>query len=416
MPAAYIILDEAAKLVKNKSSEAHPYKLLMERNKSFALHKVIEASTPASEQDPFWQSLANSSWCKYMVPCPWCGEMMEFKFDKEHLRWEGETQEEIEKTARIICTKCCCELDDNMRREAMKHGKWVKQNENHERDHTGYHINSLYSCWTTIGQVAWEFVKSNKSIMRSEALHNFHNSWLALPWTEHKMHITEEDTRKLISKQHRRGELPEDMLYLCLGVDVGQSESHWVVTAVCQGGRLVVVDWGTMLSISSEKDKEGVSWMMENKTYRWQGREYKIDIAYVDSGYSTNAVYDECRRAPLKGLINPVKGSGASGTYARSTVKTNDLDLIIFNDFSMKLELYGRMYEQGEVVLPWDADNDLIAGLSGQRLIVDSSGRKKWQNVENDHLGDALKYALLSMLIACENDKMRESIRPTLNW
>lgn len=84
---------------------------------------------------------------------------------------------------------------------------------------------------------------------------------------------------------------------------------------------------------------------MENLTYKWQGKDYHIDIAYVDSGYMTSVVYDECRRG-LSGLINPTKGSGATGTYARNTVKTNDLDLYVYSDFSLKIELYGRMYEQ----------------------------------------------------------------------
>lgn len=139
-------------------------------------------------------------------------------------------------------------------------------------------------------------------------------------------------------------------------------------------------------------------------------------MAYVDSGYNTNAVYDECRRAQIRGLINPTKGSGATGTYARNSVKSNDLDLYVYSDFALKLELYGRMFEEKEVVLPWDADPALIAGLSGQRLIVDNAGRKKWANVDSDHWGDCLKEALLSMLVACENDEMREQIRPTMNW
>lgn len=415
MPAAYIFLDEAAKLVKTKSSEAHPYKLLLERNKSFALHKVIEASTPASEHDPFWESLQNSSWNKFMVPCPWCGELMEFTFDKERLRWEGDTQEQIEKTTRIICTNCCCELDDNMRREAMQHGKWVSTNPGHEADHTGYHINSLYSCWTTIGQVAWEFVKANKSVMRAEALHNFYNSWLAQPWTEHKMHITEDDVRELIDLNHYRGHLPPDMLFLVFTADPGQAQTHYTVTAVCQGGRLVVVDWGTLVSASSDKGKHGIAWFVENKTYEFDGKPYKIDIAYVDSGYMTGTVYDECRRT-IAGLINPTKGSGAAGTYSRSTVKTNDIDLFIYSDFALKLELYGNMFDNKEVVLPRDADKELILGLSGQRLVVEPNGKKKWLKVDADHYGDCVKGALLAMMIACENDELRDSIRPTLKW
>ena len=417
MPAAYILLDEAEKLVKNKSSEAHPYKLLLERNKSFALHKVIEASTPASETSPFWESLNNSSWCKYMVPCPWCGELMEFKFDKEHLKWEGNTQEEIEKTCRIICTNCCCEMDDKMRREAMNHGKWVAQNENHEVGHTGYHINSLYSCWKTIGEVAWEFVKANHSVMKAEALHNFANSWMAVPWQDHKMHITEDDVRELIDPNHFRGQIPSDMLYLVFTADPGQAQTHYTVTAICQGGRLVVVDWGTLVSASSDKGKHGIAWFLENKTYEFNGETYKIDMAYVDSGYMTGTVYDECRRGTFPGLINPTKGSGAiAGTYGRSTVKTNDIDLFIYSDFVLKLELYGNMFDNKEVVLPRDSDTDLIAGLSGQRLIVEPSGRKKWIKVDADHYGDCVKLALLAMMVACENEDTRQKIRPDPTW
>lgn len=416
MPAAYIILDEAAKLVKTKSSEAHPYKLLMERNKSFALHKVIEASTPATDKDPFWQSLTNSNWCKYMVPCPWCGELMEFKFDKEHLKWEGNTQEEIEKTCRIICTNCCCELDDNMRREAMNHGEWVAQNENHEVGHTGYHINSLYSSWKTIGEVAWEFVKSNNSVMKAEALHNFANSWMAIPWQDHKMHITEDKVRELIDPNHFRGQIPSDMLFLVFTADPGQQQTHYTVTAVCQGGRLVVVDWGTLVSASSDKGKHGIAWFVENKTYEFNGKPYHIDIAYIDSGYMTGTVYDECRRS-MPGVINPTKGSGAMvGTYGRSTVKTNDIDLYVYSDFVLKLELYGNMFNNKEVVLPRDSDTDLITGLKGQRLIVDPSGRRKWVKVDDDHYGDCVKGALLAMMIACENEELRQSIRPDPTW
>lgn len=415
MPAAYILLDEAEKLVKNKSSEAHPYKLLLERNKSFALHKVIEASTPASETSPFWESLTNSSWCKYMVPCPWCGEFMEFKFDKEHLKWEGNTQEEIEKTCRIICTNCSCELDDNMRREAMARGKWVAQNEKHETGHTGYHINSLYSCWKTIGEVAWEFVKANRSVMKTEALHNFKNSWLAEPWVDYKANITEDDVRELVNLDHYKGQIPADMEYLVFGADPGQAQTHYVVAAVCQGGRVVVVDWGQLASVSSAKGKHGIAWFLENKTYEYNGKPYHIDIAYVDSGYMTNSVYDEARSV-IPGLINPTKGSGASGTYGRSSVKTNDLDLYVYSDFALKTELYQNMFRNKEVVLPRDADAGLMAGLSGQTLLVEQNGRRRWKEVAEDHYGDSLKLCVMSMWVACENDDMRKRLRPPIDF
>lgn len=401
MPAAYIFLDEAAKLIKTKSTEAHPYKLLSERNKSFALHKIIEASTPASENDPFWESLSNSTWSKYMMPCPWCGEMMEFKFDNDHLKWQGRTQEEVYNSTRIICDKCCCEIDDDMRREMMKHGQWVNSNPNPENGHKGYHINSLYSCWTTIGQVAWEFVKANHSILRVEALHNFYNSWLALPWTEYKTNITEDDIKGLIDLNYYRGQLPPDMIYLAMGCDPGQTQTHYVVAAICQGGIVKVVDWGMLSSVTSDKGKQGIAWFLENKTYDFNGKPYKIDICYCDSGYMTGKVYDEAR-STYPGLINPTKGSGASGTYGRSTVKNNDLDLFIYSDFSLKVELYQNMIGNKELVLPRDTDADLIAGLSGQMMIVERGGKRKWKKIDNDHYGDCTKLCVLSSWVACE--------------
>lgn len=415
MPAAYIFLDEAAKLVKTKSSEAHPYKLLSERNKSFALHKIIEASTPASETDPFWESLGNSSWCKFKCPCPWCGELMEFVFDKDHVKWEGETQEEIMKSTRIICTNCCCEIDDNMRREMMKHGQWISDNPNHEHDHTGYHINSLYSCWTSIGEVAWEFVKANRSVMRVEALHNFYNSWLALPWVEYKTNVTEEDVKALIDLNHYKGNLPADMVYLAMGCDPGQAQTHYVVSAVCQGGIVKVVDWGMLPSISSAKGKHGLAWFLENKEYTFNGKPYKIDICYCDSGYMTGTVYDEARSS-FPGLINPTKGSGASGTYGRSAVKTNDLDLYVYSDFSIKVEMYQNMFNNKEIVLPRDTDTELIAGLSGQMMLVDPNGKRHWKRVENDHYGDCLKLCVLSSWVACESEDVRARLRPSIDF
>lgn len=126
----------------------------------------------------------------------------------------------------------------------------------------------------------------------------------------------------------------------------------------------------------------------------------------------TGTVYDECR-AGIQGLLNPTKGSGATGTYGRSLVKTNDLDLFIYSDFALKTELYNNLYRAHEVVLPRDSEDELIQGLAGQQLIVNQSGKKVWKKVEQDHYGDCLKLCLLSMWVASENDDIRQRIRPS---
>lgn len=408
-PAAYLFLDEAAKLVKVKAAEAHPYLLLKERVKSFPLHKIIEASTPASFTDPFWESFNDSSKSKYWMPCPHCGDYMEFVFDNDHIRWTGTTAEEVIRSTRIYCPSCGGPIDDTMRREMMKEGEWRKSNESHTPGHHGYHLNSMYSCWKDIGEVAWEYVKACHSLIKAEALHNFWNSWLALPWEDYKTKVTEADVRNLVNPNMLRGVCPADMEYLVCGVDPGQTAHHYVVTAVCTGGTLKVVDWGTINSISSDKGREGLRWLLDNKKYTFNGNPYNIDIMYCDAGYNTNTVYDEARSS-IPGLIRPSKGTTSPGTWGRSIVKTGDLDLYTYSDFSLKVELYGQRFKTGEVMLPRDADRDLMAGLSGQTLIQTSNGTRRWKKVDNDHFGDCLKLALLSAWVESEDEDMRQRL------
>lgn len=406
MPAAYLFLDEAAKLVKVKATEAHPYFLLKERVKSFPLHKIIETSTPASFTDPFWQSFNVSSQNHYWCPCHSCGEFMKFEFSTETIKWEGTTPEEIIESTRLICPNCGAEINDTQRREMMNNGEWRSANSNPSIGHSGYHLNSLYSCWKSIGEVAVEYVDACHSTIKSEALHNFWNSWLALPWEDYKTKITDDDVRKLINPTHLKGICPADMEYLVAGVDPGQTEHHFVVSAVCTGGAIKVVDWGVLNSISSEKGREGLRWFMDNKTYEFNGKPYKIDVMYCDAGYNTNAVYEECRSA-LPGLIRPSKGATGTGTWGRSIVKTNDLDLYTYSDFSLKVDLYGNKFKTGDVILPRDTDKELIAGLSGQTLVTNSAGNRAWKKLPNDHFGDCLKLGLFSAWVESENEVMR---------
>lgn len=408
-PIAYVFLDEAAKLVKVKAAEAHPYRLLLERTKAQPVHKVIEASTPAAYTDPFWESYNNGTQSHYWVPCPHCGESMQYVFDRDHLTWQGNTMEEVMETARIICPACHGQLDDMQRREAMQHGEWRADNPDPEQGHVSYHLNTLYSPFVPLGEFAWEYVKACHSIIKVEALHNYYNSWLALPWEDYKTKITDEDVRALINPNLRRGELPADMVYLAVGVDPGQTEHHYVVTAVCAGGVLKVVDWGVLQSITSDKGRQGLRWLMDSLRYTRAGKWYRPDILYCDAGYNTNAVYDECR-ASIPGLLNPTKGTNSPGTWGRSIVKTCDLELYTYSDFGLKVELYGQRFRQQEVMLPVDSSRELMAGLSGQTLLQTSTGQRRWKKVDNDHYGDALKLTLLSMWVAAENDDLRAQL------
>lgn len=96
----------------------------------------------------------------------------------------------------------------------------------------------------------------------------------------------------------------------------------------------------------------------------------------------------------------PVKGSSTSrGAWGRSPIKTMPdapFELINFNDFQVKRALYVDAIKHRNVILPAETDNELITGLSGQELIKTKGGKVMFREVANDHLGDAIKYAILA--------------------
>lgn len=293
---------------------------------------------------------------------------------------------------KIICPHCKGALNDEQRLAAMNGGFWQSTNEEHEAAHEGYLLNSLYSPFVTIREFCEKWKTAQKSILREAEIRNFFNSWLALPYTDEALKTDNKEILACIHKDIHKGELPADMLYLCLGVDPGQSATHWTACAVC-ADRIQVIDWGTLLAYNGEK---GVSNLFDSLEYGGQ----KIDLCFIDSGYSTEEIYAECRKQPA-GFVNPCKGSHGLGSWNKVFMKMQNLDLYTFSDYALKTALYGAhgLIASGRLILPAETDSDLVRGLSGQELIKNGYGSKSWKPVHNDHYGDAIKLCLLSSLV-----------------
>lgn len=387
MAAGVLLLDEVSKWQKGTKREAHPYLLVKERTKSFANHKIISSSTPSEKEEVFFQEYLHSSQSHFFMKCPHCSEDFEFVFSKESLVWQGTTLEEIAASAHYKCPHCHGAIYDKDKIAVMQTGRWKKTRENHSKGHLGFHLNSLYSPFVSFGEVAVEFVKAQASIIKSEALRNFTNSWLALPFEEIGQNTSDNDIEAIIDQTRRRGEIPPDTAYIVMGGDAGQNASHWVASAVCLDGSIKVIDWGTLLSYSSANGHFGYQKLIEAK--RWG--DWQIDIAFLDSGYSTAEIYEECLRG-VNGQINPTKGTnGARGVWNETQVRTHeDLTLFTYSDYSLKMALHNLIKDK-IISLPADADKELLQGLSGQQVILTKSGQRQWKELKNDHFNDCLK-------------------------
>lgn len=399
MPASLLLLDEVSKWAKGSVKEAHPLFLVKERVKSFATHLIVAASTPSEEEEIFWTEYLHSSQSHYYMPCPHCGEMIKFEFSEETVQWEKGTLETIRDTACYVCPKCKGKINDSQKEEMMQKGEWRKERENHVPGHLGFHLNSLYSPFVRFGDAAVEFVKANASIMRAEALRNFTNSWLGLPYKVQEKETTSQDILACVDNTRHRKEIPDDTAYVVLGCDAGQEASHWVVSAITFDGHVNVVDWGTLQSFTSFNGEYGLSKLITD----WESADgkWKIDIAYLDSGYSTQECYVECMQLPY-GKLFPVKGSNCQGVWSRRELtNVTDLDLILFNDHSIKMTMMSYWRDR-TITLPAQAayDKDFVKGLSGQTLIREKkTGKYVFKALKADHYHDATKYCVLSAIM-----------------
>ena len=401
---AYAIQDEEAKFEHVNKREAHPSALIEERTKSFPRHLIIHASTPNIEDEPFWQGYLASDQREYEMPCPSCGGWFTFKFSRETLVWEGETLDEIELSARYICPHCGRAIDNAEKGELMAAGRWVARNGEAHSSRRGYRLNSLYSPFVSFGQFARKFVECSQSLLASMELQNFRNSWEALPFVKYQVKVADSAVEALKDGSYLRGQIPAgvEVNYLVAGYDPGETHTHWVVCAVCSGGEMYVVDWGTLVGFKSGDDGAGIAVHFDGLVYEQEGEELRPVVGLVDSGWSTEAIYTECQLLP--GRLYPTKGVSAGfGVWGRTDIRSHvGLELYTYQDRSAKIELYAERiaHRRGAALhLPGNAEIELMRGLSGQTLEEKAGGQSQWKRIAGDHYGDCVKLCMVSWWI-----------------
>lgn len=399
LSVGYVLMDEAAKFRQVYRDEAHPVLLLGERVKAFVRRLVVEAFTPSVEENVFWQHYLESDQRHYFVPCPHCGEMQVLEFTRERVVWDsfkGMNADDVRRTARYVCRRCGVGIGEEHKMQMLAAGEWRPLYAGAEAGRRGYHLNSLYSAFVSIGDVAAEWWRSARAADSASALQNFENAWNARPWVRYKAK-TDEGVVRMLCGGYRKGELPRaDFLYLVTAYDPGEKQTHWVTCAVCPHGELYVIDWGTLAAYATDRLQGTRGPAAHIDTLFYGPDKIRPAHGFIDSGDWTEAVYAECERNVA---LQPTKGTADGyGSWGRSAVKAHPgMQLFVYSDFKLKRELYQRIIGQntGELHLPQDADVELVKGLSGQQLVT-VKGRDVWKAVPWDHYGDCVKLCRLS--------------------
>lgn len=349
-PIRFLMMDEVDKYPGASSKEADPIKLATERTKTFHNKKIYITSTPTLKTGHIWKEKEGADIEKhYFVPCPHCGEFIEFKF--QNIRFpddEGMSYADRAEFATYVCQECGCVITDNDKHNMLKLGEWrvVHHRTKYVRN-VAFWINTLYSPFVRWSDIAKEFLSTKDD---PEDFQNFVNSWLAEPWEDTKLKTSED----LVME--RQTELPAYTLprwtkLLTAGVDVQETSVYWTIRA-----------WGNYLTSQNIAHGQALSFeeidrIMNAQYMTEDGDPMVVNLCLVDSGDQTDTVYEFCLYHSDYAL--PVKGSNHAQLSHYKISKINKAD--------------SKAYGMQLVLVDGDKYKDMIAG-----RMLRQNGRGSW--------------------------------------
>ncbi len=341
----YLFFDEIDKMEGATKKEASPYKLAMERIKTYKNQsKVYACSTPTLKDNYIWSLYENADEVRhYFVPCPYCSEYIELKWENVVFEKDEErsmSNYERAQTANYICQKCNHIIKDADKPKMLKLGKWIsiKKRGIGKPKTVSFHINSLYSVFVTWASIVEEFLKSKDN---PETLQNFVNSWLGEPWEDTKVKTSIELVLER-QTEYEENIVPDYAEFLTGGVDVQENSVYWVIRAWGAHITSQNIAHGQALNLTEIEDIMNLSY------YKKDGTALVPEIVFVDSGDQTDMVYNFCLKN--NEYIYACKSSSKTmDTYYKISVvnkegsNANGIKLIIIDSGKYKDMIMNRM-------------------------------------------------------------------------
>ena len=358
-PIRFLMMDEVDKYPGASNKEADPIKLARERTKTFHNRKIYITSTPTIKSGHIWQAKEGSDIEKhYFVPCPHCGEYIEFAFSNIRFpKEEGMSYADRAELAAYVCQKCGGIITDNDKHTMLRLGEWrtVRHNTNYARK-VAFWINTLYSPFVRWSQIAKEFLTSKDD---PEEFQNFVNSWLAEPWEDTKLKTSAD----LVME--RRTDLPGLIVpswakMITGGVDVQENSLYWTIRA-----------WGDFLTSQNIAHGQALSFeeidkVMNLEYYTEDGVPFIVRLCLIDSGDQTDMVYDFCVlhsdwALPVKGSSHAQLSHYKLSKINREGSSANGMTLVLVDGGKYKDMIAGRMQKpngKGSWMVAEDCDEE----------------------------------------------------------
>ena len=382
-PIRFLMMDEVDKYPGASTKEADPIKLAMERTKTFHNRKIYITSTPTLKTGHIWKAKESADIEKhYFVPCPHCGEFIEFKF--QNIRFpEDESMSYADRAefATYVCQECGCLITDNDKHNMLRLGEWrvVRHNTKYVRS-VAFWINTLYSPFVRWSDIAKEFLLTKDD---PEEFQNFTNSWLAEPWEDTKLKTNAE----LVME--RQTELPAFVVpswakMLTGGVDVQETCLYWTIRA-----------WGDYFTSQNIAHGQALSFeevdrIMNMEYQTADGEPAVVNLCLIDSGDQTDMVYDFCAfhsewALPVKGASHAQLSHYKLSKINREGSSANGMTLVLVDGDKYKDMIAGRMRKpngRGSWMVYSDCDYEYATQVTNEHKVNVKSGgkvRQVWQ-------------------------------------
>ncbi len=293
----YLFIDEASRGVIN--SEGNAISQARARLTTYGyLAKEVIVSSPADEETCVIESeFLYSDQRHFHVPCNKCGA-------EQTLIWECVKWDDKIKKVHYECQHCGELWTNAQKNRNVKKGRWIAQAP--ENETPGFTINAIYSSFITIQDLAKEFIAAKRSGV--EELKPFINTRLGEVFRDHVNELSDIPWFTRL-EAYTPQTLPEDVLILTLGCDIGDNNLCTQVRGFGIDDHAWTIEYKVFHGDPTQNNvwNEFANYYFDKLYTRTDGLKMKILAYAIDSGYATQNVVDFCNKY-RKRQVYAIKG------------------------------------------------------------------------------------------------------------
>lgn len=299
-PARLVLCDETDRYPKSVGREGAPVKLAHKRAQTFTHNKKLcEVSTPVTKGDSHIEGAwEESDKRRYQVPCPLCGHFQPLIW--KQLKYEDNKPE----TAKYECESCKGLIDHSKKIWMIRRGKWIA--EKPFNGVAGFHLNELYSPWSTWEKMATDWIDANKKAKHGdvEDLKTFFNTSLGETWEEKG---DAPEWRRIYDRRetYPRNSLPKGVVFLTAAADVQGNRIEVEIKGWGRGKENWSIDHRVLHGDPAKEEKvwKELEEILESTWPTESGLSMPILAFGIDTGYETQLVYDWARKWPADRVL-----------------------------------------------------------------------------------------------------------------